>query len=83
MPQTNETQATFPCTVKEFNATAGKFFRAVTDPSNTQEGIANMYKGLVLHYLGIQNPTDEELERAATVLEVMTTNATLRGWNLQ
>lgn len=74
--------STFPCTVKEYNAAFCQFFKAIGDKSNTQEGIANMYKGLQLHYLGLINPTDEELESAACALQVATNNAVYRGWML-
>lgn len=85
MPIANTTvapTATIPCTVKEFNAAFCQFFRAIGDKSNSQEGIANMYKCLVLHYLGIQTPTEAELQCAANVLETATSNAVARGWML-
>lgn len=74
--------ATFPCSIEEFNIAFCAFNAAIGNKSNTQEGIANMYKGLQLHYLGLQNVTDEEIERCAVILEVATREATYRGWSI-
>ena len=75
--------STFTCSIEEFNEAFTKFFREIGDKSNSQESIGNMYKALTLMYLGIQNPTDEQLERAAMILECATSNAIRRGWTLE
>lgn len=74
--------ATIPCTVAEFNAAFCEFHKAIGDRSNTQAGIANMYKCLVLHYLGTQDATDEEIKATARTLELAQSEAMMRGWNL-
>lgn len=74
--------ATFDCTKEEFNAGVCQFIQAAGDKSNTQRGIANMHKGLVLLYLGMSDVTDAEVETAAIFLEVATNGAIARGWDL-
>ena len=74
--------ATIPCDLKTFNAACAKFMREIGNKANTQESISGLYKGLTLHYLGLQNVTKDELENAAMLFQVMTDNATARGWSL-
>jgi len=74
--------STFNCSLAEFNKGVCDFIREAGLRSNTQDGIANMHKGLVLMYLGIQDITDEQMETAATFLEIATIGAMKRGWHL-
>ena len=75
--------STIPCTVEEFNAAFCQFHDAIGFTHHSQEGIANMHKCLVLHYLGIEGATDEEIEKCATWLMVATNGAIRRGWDLE
>ena len=68
--------------VADFNIAFCEFQKAIGFKNNTQDGIANMHKCLSLHYLGLQNVTQEEVEKCATWLEIATKGALLRGWNL-
>ena len=74
--------ATLPCTVDEFNQGFVEFHNAIGFKNNTQDGIANMYKGLCLMYLGLINPTEEELENAARLIDIASHGALARGWHL-
>lgn len=74
--------STIPCTIEQFNKAFCEFNEAAGLKTNTQDGIANMHKGLVLHYLGIEKATDEDIERSARCLHIATSGAIRRGWHL-
>lgn len=64
------------------NRAFGRFLSEIGNKNHSQESIKNLYKGLVLHYLGLQNPTDEMIEKYSMLLEVATQGAIARGWDL-
>lgn len=74
--------STIPCTIEQFNKAVCDFNEAAGLKTNTQDGIANMHKCLVLHYLGIENATTEEIETSAIWLEIAQNGAIRRGWDL-
>ncbi len=71
-----------PCTIEQFNQAFCEFHREIGDKSHTQDEISNMHKGLVLHYLGIQDASEHQMERAAECLKIATSGALRRGWSL-
>ena len=75
--------ATFPCSAVDFKKAFCEFQAAIETKNSTQEGIANMHKCLVLHYIGLENVTDDELDSCASWLRVATNEAQLRGGSLQ
>jgi len=77
-----EVMTTIPCNLSQFNKACSKFMREIGNKNNTQESISGLYKGLTLHYLGLQDLTDDEVETAAIIFKVMTDNALARGWSL-
>ncbi len=75
--------STIPCTKKEFLAQCGEFWKIMSNKNNTQEGVGNAYKCLVLYYFGMEETTDDDLESCASMLKCVTDNAMRRGWHLQ
>lgn len=73
---------TLTCTKQEFFGHCGEFWKIFSNKNNSQDGVANAHKCLVLYYLGIQDINDDELESCASMLMCMTNNATARGWHL-
>lgn len=73
---------TIPSTVAEFNKDIAKFMTVIGDKSNSQEKVAAAHKCMTLRYLGLQTVSQEELETCAMFLEIATSGATARGWNL-
>ena len=73
---------TIKCTREEFNQAFVEFRKQIGITSNTQDQIGNMYKGLVLHYLGIQDIDDDEVDKCAEWLKVASKEALARGWTL-
>lgn len=61
---------TIECTVSEFNAAFVRFNDEIGNKNNSQDSIGNLWKGLVLHYLGMQDATDGDVERSAIFLNV-------------
>ncbi len=74
--------ATITCTWEEFCKAFCDFNDAIGNTNNTQDGIGNLWKGLVLHYFGVQDITDEQIERAVVMLNVAHHGAIFRGWDL-
>jgi hypothetical protein len=74
--------STFPCSVKEFNAQFCNFQKISGDKTKTQDQVALAYKCLALHYLGVQNATEKEIEACAMYLEIASVGAYARGWHL-
>lgn len=74
--------ATIECTYDEFCSAWHMFRDEISKRSNSQDSIGNLWKGLVLHYMGIRDITDEQLERAASMLKVAHYGAIMRGWDL-
>lgn len=75
--------STIECTREEFNQAFIMFHKEIGIISNSQESIGNLWKGLVLHYLGMQNASDRDIELSATMLKVAFRDATYRGWTLE
>jgi len=73
--------ATINMTVTEFNRACRQFLSHTGDSRHTQEQIHGAYRALALGYLGLKG-TDEEIETAAFIFDVMTKEARARGWNL-
>lgn len=75
--------ATIPCTTLQMSKAWCKFNTAIGDKSYSQESIACLHKGMVLHYLGLIDPTDAQLEIWSTAVDVATKGAYARGWTLE
>lgn len=74
--------STITCTVAEFNKAVLDFRKVTCSTKSTQTDVALAHKCLVLHYLGCEFPTDEDLDRSAMFLESTITEAMRRGWTL-
>lgn len=74
--------STIECTKQEYYKAWHDFRRVQGSTESTQEEVALAHKCLVLHYIGMQDVTQEEIESCATFLEIATKEAMMRGWTL-
>lgn len=75
--------ATIECTKQEFFAAFRMFKDEISKKSQTQDAIGNLWKGLVLHYLGLNaDTTESEVEFCASLIEAAGHEARYRGWTL-
>jgi len=75
--------ATIPCTKQEYSSFYYQFTTAVDDLTNTNEGVTNAYKCLILAYLGCQDDlTDLEKANMAMSLELAMQKAIEKGWQV-
>lgn len=74
--------STIPSTKEEFMKDCAKFTRIMGDKSHTQVQVAGAHKALTLRYLGLIDPTADELELCAMHLKIATEGAMARGWEL-
>lgn len=74
--------STLKCTLSEFNQAFVQFHKEIGNKNNSQASIANMHKCLTLMYFGLEDVTEEEVERCAVTLQVATHGAVYRGWDL-
>lgn len=76
--------STIPYTINEFNKALSFFFlKEITKADNSQESIGNCWKGLLIHYMGLFEVTDDEIERCSIWIKVAEASATRRGWLLE
>lgn len=75
--------STIPCTIPEFNSALSFFLTEIKNLSNNQDSIGNLWKGLLLHYMGINEHTDEEIQRCAAWIQYAEETATRYGWLLE
>lgn len=75
--------ATIPCTKQEYSQFYFQFTSAIKDNNNTDEGITNAYKCLVLAYLGCKDDlTELEKQNMAMSLELAMQQAIDNGWHV-
>lgn len=72
----------FEVNLKGFYEGVCAFREVMCNKNSTRGQVGHMYKGLVLMYLRGEF-TDDELDRAAMILEATTSEAIKRGWTLE
>jgi len=72
----------FECDFEQFDVAYKQFTIAIGDATNTQDGIGNMYRGLVLHFLGLRC-SSEQYCQAGDMLASAIHEGTMKGWTLK
>lgn len=74
---------TIVCTKEDFYKAYHDFRKVMCSTRSTQDMVGNGWKGLVLHYFGMQEVTDADIERCAMLIEATGHEALFRGWTLE